>query len=553
MKMIKMGQLKDKNENEIKNNASDLSKSLPKKLSNFKQFDNIVLKLKDSRVFKGLFVEVKEGFVTIKLKNGYNIGIRIDNISEVEQVNESENRISSNQKNSEGYSRTKRKQNEGLLEENRNSLKSDRELEQTASKRRNSRKSKKRILIIHTGGTIASKVDYDTGGVKALITADEILSIVPELKDLAEIHTTLLMNVFSEDLEVKHYNLILKEIEKNYDNYDGFIITHGTDTMHYTSAALKFAIDNLRKPIILVGAQRSSDRPSTDSRLNLISAVYFIVNTNYYGVGICMHYNLDDQLAVVLDGFNARKMHSSRRDAFKQIGKRPIAIVDYYNQSIRFLTKGPYYFNDSKNQNSDRKRDYSKDVEISENINQDTNREINERKHEDKIKINYYKENLKIGVLYSHPSLNQEELKCYDKFDAVLILGTGLGHVSINENQYSENGSQILKQIKQLISKHTIVAMSLQTIYGRVNLNTYSTGRILKSIGVIGNLTNMTPETAYIKLHYILSNYNNLKKKLESQEQMRNKSPEREAREEIIKVLYESNLKGEQIEREFEE
>ena len=193
----------------------------------------------------------------------------------------------------------------------------------------------KKVLILHTGGTIASKVDYKTGAVSPSFSNEDMLKMFPELRSIANIESKILFNVFSEDLNFNHYNLIAKEIKNNIKNFDGIIITHGTDTMHYTSAALSFILEDLVIPVILVGAQRSSDRASSDSFINLLSACKFIANSDYSGVAICMHENMDDSTCVILPGLKTRKLHTSRRDAFKAINVKPIARIR--NNNIKIL------------------------------------------------------------------------------------------------------------------------------------------------------------------------------------------------------------------------
>jgi len=320
-------------------------------------------------------------------------------------------------------------------------------------------KSKKlpTILILHTGGTIASKVDYESGGVIAKFTPEEILELYPELKDTANIQTKEISNIFSEDMAFKEYNLLAKEIKKA-KNVEGIIITHGTDTMHYTSAALSFMLEDLGFPVILVGSQRSSDRGSSDAFVNLICAAQFITKSNFAGVAICMHSSMDDNSCYILQGLKVKKLHSSRRDAFQPINTKPIALVNI-DGNINLIQK-----------------DF-------------------QRKDKKPLKISLFNEELKIGFLKSHPNMHYTELSNYSKFDGLIIEGSGLGHLPINSNVkfYSE-----LKKLK------IPLVMCTQTIFGRVNLNVYSTGRKLQEYVISGS--DMTSETAFIKLAWLLSN-----------------------------------------------
>ena len=185
------------------------------------------------------------------------------------------------------------------------------------------------IAILHTGGTIASKVDYRTGAVTARSSPSELLEMFPELKEIANLRSRLVSNMWSEDMRFGHYNImadaVMEEIKKGCK---GVIITHGTDTLHYTAAALSFMFESLPVPIILVGSQRSSDRGSSDAVMNLICAARFIAYSEFAEVAICMHASSEDTECVILPGTKTRKMHSSRRDAFKAVNTIPWAKVD---------------------------------------------------------------------------------------------------------------------------------------------------------------------------------------------------------------------------------
>jgi glutamyl-tRNA(Gln) amidotransferase subunit D len=316
------------------------------------------------------------------------------------------------------------------------------------------------ISILHTGGTIASKVDYETGGVTAKFTPKEILDNVPELKKIANLNCKLVSNIFSEEMNFKNYNKLAKEVEKEIKKgVKGVIITHGTDTMHYSSAALSFMLENLPVPVVFVGAQRSSDRGSSDASLNLICAAQFISKVNYPGVVICMHKSMSDDSCLILPSVKARKLHSSRRDAFHVVNDKPILEI---NKKGKILS-GKSKFDSAKGD----------------------------------FKAKLIKENLKIGILKSHPNLNSKEIDCYSGFDGLILEGTGLGHLPINN-------TGIFSSIKKLSKKMPLV-MTTQTIFGRVNMNVYSTGRELQNYVVSGD--DMLTEVAYVKLAYLLSNY----------------------------------------------
>lgn len=327
----------------------------------------------------------------------------------------------------------------------------------------------KTITILHTGGTIASRVSYETGGVGASFTPEDILAMFPELKTIANINSRLIRNMWSEDLMFSHYNLLAKEIEKEVKKgVDGIIITHGTDTMHYTAAALGFILEELSIPVVLVGAQRSSDRGSSDAGMNLIAACHFITKTKYNEVAICMHSDTNDEICNILPAMNVRKFHTSRRDAFQVVNSNVIATVSNKGK-VNFVSS----FVPKKKAN---------------------------------LKLRLFKE-VKVGILKIHPNMFIEELKAFSRFNGLIIEGTGLGHAPINViDDYTKNHKQIFNEIKKLASLMPVV-MTSQCVFGRINMNVYETGRMLQEIGVLGNLLDMTTETAFIKLAWLLSNY----------------------------------------------
>ncbi|MBT4835028.1 Glu-tRNA(Gln) amidotransferase subunit GatD [Candidatus Woesearchaeota archaeon] len=383
--------------------------------------DHIEIKT-STRLVKGILMpDSISGKLVLKLSSGYNIGIDQKNIKSKKILKKATKLVKKS---------TKIKQNKKLP----------------------------KILILHTGGTIASKVSYETGGVIAKFKPEELLELIPELGNIANIETKLISNIFSEDMGFKDYNILAKEIKKAKD-YEGIIITHGTDTLHYTSAALSFMLENLGFPVILVGSQRSSDRGSSDAAINMICATQFIINSDFAEVGICMHSSMDDGECAILPGLKSRKFHSSRRDAFQAVNGKPYALVN---------TKGKIKIVD----NRFRKK-------------QDSNTEAN-----------LFNEKLKIGILRAHPNLNSKEISCFNGFDGMILEGTGLGHFPINENP------QILKELKKL-NKEMPLIMTSQTIFGRVNMDVYSTGRELQKIVLSGG--DMLTEVAFIKLAYLLS------------------------------------------------
>ncbi|MFA5796482.1 MAG: Glu-tRNA(Gln) amidotransferase subunit GatD [Candidatus Woesearchaeota archaeon] len=394
----------------------------------------------EHEIIEGLLVTEDEKRYTLKLSSGYNIGIQKHRVQRVEEIVI----VPSHSKIAEH--KTPTHQSTALP----------------------------KILILHTGGTIASKVDYRTGGVIPRFSPQDLIEMFPEVKELASIDSELFRSMWSEDLRFVHYNLLAErvavEIKKNPD-IKGVIIAHGTDTIHYTTAALSFIFEHLPIPVVIVGSQRSSDRGSSDAAINLVSAVAFIANTSLNGVFICMHENMNDDSCIILNGLNARKMHSSRRDAFKPINVPPIARVDYNSRSVEYLSE------------------YPESILNTPGV----------------LKLHLFNPGLKIGILKSHPNMFVEEILCYKNFDGLILEGTGLCNFPVNKiDEYTDEHVNIMDALRSLAQKMPVV-MALQTVYGRVNMNVYQTGRDLQTTGILGNHSSLTSETAFIKLAWLIS------------------------------------------------
>jgi len=387
--------------------------------------------------FSGTIMESNNPqILVLKLKNGYNIGIRTERITRIE------------------------KKGEARIE----TVKEKKELKKVEFN-----PMLPKIVILQTGGTIASRIDYRTGGVIASVEQEQLVTQIPELAKIANIESKLVFQIMSEDMRFEHYKKIARAIEEELKNgAKGVIIGHGTDTIHYTCAALSFMLEGLNAPVLIVGAQRSSDRGSSDAAMNLVCAAEFIAQSDYAGVGICMHEKPDDNNCLILNGSKARKMHSTRRDAFKPINDIPVARINYNSRKIEFI-----------------KKDYPKKIEGRELKLKDSMEE-------------------KVALFKTHINMHSEQFEFYEKhgFKGLVIEGTGLGHAPIAIKEHEGN----LNALKSLIEKGCVVVMTSQTIYGRVQLTTYTNLRKLREIGVLPG-EDMTPETAFIKIAWLLGNY----------------------------------------------
>ena len=407
------------------------------------------------RKYEGLLLpSPKKEFLVLKLDSGYNVGIRKEG-SKVEELGEVklEARETGNRKP------------EAMGE----------------------------IAILGMGGTVCSRVEYKTGAVFPSISPEDLVKNVPGLEKVCTFHTREIFSMLSEDMTPRHWSEAAAEIKKEIEGgAQGVVILHGTDTLHYTSAALSFMMQGLPAPVYLVGAQRSSDRPSTDGRINVLNACFAALKGPMANVGICMHATSDDEECLIHLGTKVRKMHSSRRDAFESVNVPPLAKVDYRSELVE-----PYM-------------------------------KYNERGG--KLKFDN-KVNENVALVYTYPGIKPELVDSLAKYDGVVVAGTGLGHVPTNpfNGKYTRS---ILPNLKALVDSGIPVAMASQCIFGRVNMDVYTAGRMLQEAGVFGHLADWTPETAYVKMSWVLGHEKKMEKVKE--EMMRNIAGEISEKSEII-------------------
>jgi glutamyl-tRNA(Gln) amidotransferase subunit D len=360
--------------------------------------------------------------IVMKMKSGYNVGVRITPETKITVLD----------------APVERERKETEVEE---------------------KKGLPTLVLIGTGGTIASYVDYRTGAVHPALSTSDMVNAVPEIREIANVRAKVLFSIFSENMDIEHWQKLAEAVAEEINNgADGVIIPHGTDTMGYTAAALSFMLGDVPKPVILVGAQRSSDRPSSDASTNLMACAQFCTKSKKAGVYVVMHDTSGDDSFAVHIGSRVRKMHTSRRDAFKSINIMPAANIDR-DGKITLNMELPSACKDKATVKSD--------------MDQKT------------VLLQYYP-----GM---DPALFED---IFMKSDGVVIAGSGLGHV--NEN--------MIPMIEKAVKKGTVVVMTSQCINGQTNMNVYNTGRDLITAGVI-SVFDMLPETAYVKLSWALANY----------------------------------------------
>ena len=363
----------------------------------------------------------QDSHIVLKLKSGYNIGIELEKIEKIEKISSAE-----------------------------------KSLEEESVRKTNSDLPK--ILLLSTGGTIASTVDYRTGAVTPALTAADLNDTVPEISEIANVDAEVLFSEYSENLQPKHCIETAKKINGLVDSdYKGIIIAHGTDTMHYTSAFLSFALSGFPIPIILVGSQRSSDRPSSDAAVNLLAAIRFAVNVDTNGVFIVMHHNDTDDAIACHFGTRVRKNHTSKRSAFETIGDNPAFVI-----------------------NEDKiMRNAAKEFFTTEQF-------------EPKLQID-----TKVALVKYHPGYDPKQIDDLIEYGykAIIFEGTGLGHI----------GNTMYNAVKKANEKGLFLGMTSQCIDGRTRMTVYESGRDLMELGITP-LEDIIPEVALVKAMWALGN-----------------------------------------------
>ncbi|MBN2111455.1 MAG: Glu-tRNA(Gln) amidotransferase subunit GatD [Methanosarcinaceae archaeon] len=317
-----------------------------------------------------------------------------------------------------------------------------------------------KVSILSTGGTIASKIDYRTGAVTARFSADDILQAIPELKEIADFSGRAIYNILSENMKAEYWQALAGAIaEEIRKGADGIIVAHGTDTMMYSAAAISFMIET-PVPIVFVGSQRSADRPSSDNAMNAICAAVVAVS-GIAEVTVVMHDDESDGICAVHRGTKVRKMHTSRRDAFKSINAEPIAYVNYGTREL-YIT-------------SDHIKRGERELKLTDSLEP------------------------KCALVKFTPGASPDILSFFidSGYRGLVIEGTGLGHVS----------TEWIPQIERAISSGIPVIITSQCLNGRVCDRVYDTGRDMLRAGAVEG-EDMLPEVALVKLMWALARSN---------------------------------------------
>ncbi|MBI2124357.1 Glu-tRNA(Gln) amidotransferase subunit GatD [Candidatus Pacearchaeota archaeon] len=387
----------------------------------------------DAETYAGILMPRPEildkGVLILKLESGYNIGIDEKRIKKIEVLE---------------------KYRQKIIEKSKISHK----------------KSLPNVSILSFGGTISSKVDYRTGGVYADYTAEDFVEMIPELRNVANLKAEKVMGIMSEDFSPEVWQLMARRIaqELNDDKVAGVVVSQGTDTLHFSTAAVSFFLRNLNKPVVFTASQRSIDRGSSDAFFNLLCAVHAAAKFDGASVMTCLHGTSDDAYCILINGVKVRKMHTSRRDAFRPINELPFAKV-YEDGKIEILNSNYKKRNDEK-------------VIVEDQFEKRT------------------------ALVYVYPGMDPEILDYYrqKKYKGIVIAATALGHVATLNPEYS-----LLKKLKELIDNGVPIVITTQAIYGRVHPYVYTNLRRL-SLGINCIFAeDMLPETAYIKLGWVLA------------------------------------------------
>ena len=387
-------------------------------------------------IYEGILLESPEdekGIVLLKLDSGYNLGFNKKDLFEIKLIE-------------------KAKAKEQKVEIKKSS-------------------DKPSIAMIITGGTIVNRLDSRTGAVAPLTSPEDFFKFYPEIFERVNVAKIALPFMkASEDMNFKDWQKIAKITGEflNDSNIKGVIITHGTDTLHYTSAALSFFLGRVNKPVVLTYSQRSSDRASSDANLNLKCAALAAIS-DIAEVILIGHATSNDDFCYAMPGTKVRKLHASRRDAFKVVNSKPIAKI--FPDRIEILRE-------------------------------------HKTRGNGKVQVDA-KFSDKVALIKFYPGQDSDILDYYVKkgYKGLVIEFLGLGHVSVNGKD------NWCKKIKQ-ISKKVAICAAAQTIYGRLDPLVYSNERELLGAGVI-YLEDMLSETAFVKLGWVLAHSGwNVKEKM---------------------------------------
>lgn len=308
---------------------------------------------------------------------------------------------------------------------------------------------KRKVMLIATGGTIAST--ESEAGLKPGVNSEEILKYIPEIAQYADVKAYQLCSVDSTNMKPEIWLQIVAVIKEHYEDYDGFVIAHGTDTMAYTAAALSYLIQNSRKAIVLTGSQKPIEFSETDGKRNLSDAILYAANEKSQGVSIVFD-------GKVIAGTRAKKVRSKSFNAFDSIDYPFLAVIQG-NQIMRYIPTVPY----------------SEPVHFYENIND-----------------NVYLLKLIPGMKIH----NFEEL--FKNYDAIIVESFGVGGIP----------DTISEEFYRLREKYqdTIIIMATQVAHEGSDMSVYEVGHNIKTDCHFLESYDMTLESVIAKTMWMLGN-----------------------------------------------
>ena len=308
----------------------------------------------------------------------------------------------------------------------------------------------KKILLLGTGGTIACKRTPD--GLKPVITSEEILTYVPDSRHYCEIDSMQILNIDSTNIQPSHWLAVSKAIEEHYEEYDGFVITHGTDTMAYTAAALSYLIQNSPKPIVITGAQKPIDMENTDARTNLADSLRFASHDKAHGINIVFD-------GKVIAGTRGKKERTKSYHAFSSINFPYLAVIQ--DEHILF------YIDD---------------------------------KWQDRENVRFYHDlDDRVALLKLIPSMESSILDYMgEHYDAVVIESFGVGGLPSYES------GDFYHSIEKMTQAGKIVVMTTQVTQEGSNMSVYEVGQKIKNAFGLIESYDMTLEATVTKLMWIL-------------------------------------------------
>lgn len=409
------------------------------------------------------YLNTPEATLSLKLGSGYNTGVRLRNIRSVKVLSK------------------------GTVEEEGELPSATTQLFQSWNAQ-----GRNKVTVLSCGGTIASRLDYRTGAVVPTLTSDDLLRMNPELAELATIETQILLNELSEDLTITHWLEVARNVAKALNNgAHGVVVAHGTDTLAYGAATLALALRALSGPVVITGAQRSTDRPSSDQYQNLRDSVYVAAHANRAEVVVCLHQNSSDGYSALHRPTWVRKMHSSRRDAFRTINGGILGHVSAEERQIQWTGT------DDRDQGGQAGRKTTRTTWVDERFDQ------------------------RVTLLYTYPGMDPAVVESVisQGYKGLVLAGTGMGHCPRN----------LLPVLRQIIKEGVVVVMTTQTLAGTTGLQVYRRGRELLQLGVLPG-GYLLPETAFVKLCFVLGHA---------------QTPE------AVKDLFNQNIAGERLTREL--